>query len=146
MSTSKSFFTVNQCCCPRGKSLSLDLKSLSMSSNPTSLLTSLLYVYVHVIRAVHEQDVLGLLHLLPSGQHGSWSARSHQAVPQLLPVGSHLSPHPGIPLLPAERLLAAVQRAVRHQRAQPRRGGRHDPERAVPGAPRQDHQVHDQTS
>jgi len=47
----------------------------------------------------------------------------------------------GVPVLPAERILAFVQRAVRHQRPQPGRGGRHHPERVVPGTARQNHQV-----
>jgi len=40
MPASKSFFTVIQCCCPRGKSLSLDHKSLSLSLKSLSLYAS----------------------------------------------------------------------------------------------------------
>ena len=79
--------------------------------------------------------MLDFLHVLPAGLGNPRPEGSRQAAPQLLPVGADRAAHPGVSVLPAVDHLASVQRAVGHQHQQPSRGGRHHPERAVPGAP-----------
>ena len=95
---------------------------------------------------VHEQNLLDHQHLLPAGEHRRRPTGGTEATHRLLPVDPRRSPHPGISLLLTLHSLAHMQRQIRNQREQPRRGSRDDPERAVSGTTRQNDQVHDPPS
>ena len=87
--------------------------------------------------------MLDLEHLLHARQRGAGRSGRSQAAHRVLPVDPHHAVDPGVPLLHPVPALADLRRPVRDKRQQPGRGGRDDPERVVPGAPRQDDQVHD---
>ena len=78
------------------------------------------------------EGMLDFVHVLPAGVGDPRPEGRRQTALELLPVGADRVADPGVSLLPAVDHLAGVQRAVRHQHQQPRRGGGHDPERAVP--------------
>jgi len=94
--------------------------------------------------AVCRPGVLDIEHVLPARRGGdTWPGGRDEASHQLLSVGAGRTARAGDALPHPVRLLACLQRPLRHQHQQPRRGGRDHPERALPGETREDHSLHD---
>lgn len=77
------------------------------------------------------EGMLGIEHVLCSARVDR-ASQLHQVPHIVLPVGPDHPAGPGVPLLPAVRRLASLQRAVRNQYQQPGRRRRHHPECTVP--------------